>query len=192
MNVFDIIGPIMVGPSSSHTAGAVRIGRFCNLLANNVKTFEITFYGSFAKTYKGHCTDKALIGGILGYNPSNPKIKYSQQNALNLGYNIKIKTSDKQDYHPNSAKITWTNNNFKYVVYGSSIGGGNIEIFNVCNFEVNIIDISKILITSQPLTNFSKNLVIKINDLYIYTKNEQLLTYLEDSKIEFSTLEDHE
>ena len=76
MNVFDMIGPIMIGPSSSHTAGAVRLGRVVNKLIDNrqLKKVEITLSGSFAQTYKGHGTDRALLAGIMGYKSYSPEI----------------------------------------------------------------------------------------------------------------------
>ena len=78
MNVFDIIGPVMIGPSSSHTAGAVRIGRIAGaLLGETAVKAEIGLHGSFAKTYKGHGTDKALVAGIMGMEPSDGRIRQS-------------------------------------------------------------------------------------------------------------------
>ena len=77
MNVFDIIGPVMIGPSSSHTAGAVRLGRVANKIMNQALPTEINIElsGSFAKTYKGHGTDRALLAGILGYNSYSEEIR---------------------------------------------------------------------------------------------------------------------
>ena len=82
MNVFDIIGPIMIGPSSSHTAGAVRLGRVVNKLIDSRKlsSVEITLSGSLAQTYKGHGTDKAILAGIMGYKSYSPEIR----NALEI------------------------------------------------------------------------------------------------------------
>ena len=82
MNIFDIIGPVMIGPSSSHTAGAVRLGRVANKLINDRKLVrvEITLSGSFAQTYKGHGTDRALLAGIMGYFSYSPEIR----DALNI------------------------------------------------------------------------------------------------------------
>ena len=78
MNLFDIVGPVMVGPSSSHTAGAVRIGQVSrHLLGESVKEAKILLHGSFLATGKGHGTDKALVGGILGFDPDDARIKYS-------------------------------------------------------------------------------------------------------------------
>ena len=77
-SVFDIIGPIMVGPSSSHTAGAVRIGLVAHsLIQGRIASVEITLYGSFAETGRGHGTDRAIIAGVLGVNPDDERIKYS-------------------------------------------------------------------------------------------------------------------
>jgi L-serine dehydratase len=87
MNVFDIIGPVMIGPSSSHTAGAVRLGRVVNKLIDDrpLKKVEITLSGSFAQTYKGHGTDRALLAGIMGYKSYSPEIRDALEIARGRG-----------------------------------------------------------------------------------------------------------
>lgn len=139
MNVFDIIGPVMIGPSSSHTAGAARIGKTAALLLGApVSHADILFSGSFAKTFRGHGTDKAIVGGILKMDPWDPKIRTSLQIAEEMGITISFRTGTIENAHPNTALITLTSaegNTIK--VQGASIGGGNIVINNVNDMEVN-------------------------------------------------------
>ena len=95
MNVFDILGPVMIGPSSSHTAGAARIGRIAwALLGADAVKAEIFFHGSFARTYKGHGTDKALIAGIMGMATDDSRIRNAPQIAKERGLEISISTGD--------------------------------------------------------------------------------------------------
>lgn len=140
MNVFDILGPIMIGPSSSHTAGAARIGRVArSLLGTQPKTAEIKLHGSFAKTYKGHGTDKALIAGIMDMAPDDERIRFSPQLAQEQGLSVRIIPTELDGAHPNTALITLTDAEGNQVsVQGSSIGGGNILITAVNGMEVQI------------------------------------------------------
>ena len=138
MNIFDIVGPVMIGPSSSHTAGAVRIGYVAGLLLGKpaVKA-EIYLHGSFAKTYKGHGTDKALIAGILGMMPDDGRIRISPVLAKEAGLAVKIIPGSILDAHPNTARITLTGADGEQVtVQGSSIGGGNIVINQINGLPV--------------------------------------------------------
>nr|WP_297706368.1 L-serine ammonia-lyase, iron-sulfur-dependent subunit beta [uncultured Butyrivibrio sp.] len=142
MNVFDIIGPIMIGPSSSHTAGAVRLGRVVNKLIDDrpLKKVEITLSGSFAQTYKGHGTDRALLAGIMGYNSYSPEIR----DALTIADERKIDYSfvkeNIKDAHPNTARIHFVlEDGTEGTMLGASIGGGNILVnqINGMNVEFN-------------------------------------------------------
>lgn len=138
MNVFDIIGPVMIGPSSSHTAGAVRIGKTAALLLNSpVVKADILLHGSFAKTYKGHGTDKALVGGILKMDPWDSGIRTSLETAKKIGIDIYIHTGSIENAHPNTALITLTGEHGgELSVQGSSVGGGNIVITRINGMEV--------------------------------------------------------
>ncbi|MEF9983003.1 MAG: L-serine ammonia-lyase, iron-sulfur-dependent subunit beta [Oscillospiraceae bacterium] len=140
MNVFHIIGPVMIGPSSSHTGGAVRIGRMARALINgNPVKADILLHGSFAQTYKGHGTDKALVAGILGMYPDDTRIRTSLQHAKEAGLEINITTGEIPDAHPNTAIITLTDDlGVTVVVQGSSIGGGNIVITKINSLNVSI------------------------------------------------------
>jgi len=138
MNVFDIVGPVMIGPSSSHTAGAVRIGYVAGLLLGEpaVKA-EIYLHGSFAKTYKGHGTDKALIAGILGMMPDDERIRSSPRLAEESGLAVTIIPGSIPGAHPNTALILLTSAEGDQVsVQGSSIGGGNIVINQINGLPV--------------------------------------------------------
>lgn len=140
MNVFDIIGPVMIGPSSSHTAGAARIGRIARqLLQDEPVAAQIVLYGSFAKTYKGHGTDKALIAGILGMEPDDARLRFSPRIAKEQGLDVSLSTGDLLEAHPNTAVLTLTGRRGgALTVRGSSIGGGNIVIDAINGMPVRI------------------------------------------------------
>ena len=135
MNVFDILGPVMIGPSSSHTAGAARIGLMTRaLLGKTPVKAHIFLHGSFAKTYKGHGTDKALVAGI---QTDDERIRFSLDVAKKEGLEIQIETGELENTHPNTAEITLTAaDGEKVSLRGSSIGGGNILITRVNGMEV--------------------------------------------------------
>lgn len=141
MTVFDIIGPIMIGPSSSHTAGAVRIGLMARLLLGSpaVKA-HIMLHGSFAQTYKGHGTDRALAAGIMGMQPDDARIRTSLELARERAISIMFECADSSTgFHPNTAELTLTDAVGKTVrVRGSSIGGGAIVINEIDGMAVKI------------------------------------------------------
>lgn len=139
MNVFDIIGPVMIGPSSSHTAGAVRLGRVVNKLIDNrpLKKVEIILSGSFAQTYKGHGTDRALIAGIMGYKSYSPEIRDALEIAKQRGIAFSFKKENIKGAHPNTARIHYfLKDGTTGVMQGSSIGGGNILVNQINGMNV--------------------------------------------------------
>ena len=138
MNVFDILGPVMIGPSSSHTAGAARIGRITlALLGAPAVKAHILLHGSFAKTYKGHGTDKALIAGIMGMATDDPRIRQAPELAKEQGLAVEIETGDVDGAHPNTARITLADAGGRSVcLLGSSVGGGNILVTEINGMEV--------------------------------------------------------
>ncbi|SES74188.1 L-serine ammonia-lyase, iron-sulfur-dependent subunit beta [Anaerobranca gottschalkii] len=140
MSVFDIIGPVMIGPSSSHTAGAVRLGKMARTIANEpISHCDIFLYGSFAKTYKGHGTDLALIAGLLGFDTDDEKIKDSFILARKQQLTYRFIESNKKGYHPNTVEFhIETKSGQRYRIVGSSIGGGNIIITELDNFKVKL------------------------------------------------------
>jgi len=131
--VFDIIGLIMVGPSSSHTAGAARLGKIAKLIAGGeIKDVKFLLHGSFAQTYKGHGTDKALVAGILGMDPWDDNLKNSFEIAREKGISITFVPTDLGNVHPNTVKMVMTKADGETTtVMGSSIGGGNIVVTEV-------------------------------------------------------------
>ena len=140
MDVFDIIGPVMIGPSSSHTAGAARIGRYAlNILGTEPVRADIYFSGSFAKTYKGHGTDKAIVAGILGMDTDDPGIKYSFDTAEHRGLEFYFHTCEIENSHPNTAFVVLTSETGRKVeVQGASVGGGIIIITKINGTPVEI------------------------------------------------------
>lgn len=140
MNVFDMIGPVMIGPSSSHTAGAARIGYIASrLLGETAVRADILLHGSFAKTYKGHGTDKALIAGILGMRPDDARLRFSPQLAQQQGLAVTLTAGEIMDAHPNTAHIELEGVSGKVIsVQGASIGGGNVRITKVNGMAVEI------------------------------------------------------
>lgn len=131
--IFDIIGPIMIGPSSSHTAGAARLGKVARTIAGgNIKKVEFILHGSFAKTYRGHGTDRALVAGIMGMDPWDDRLKNSLDIAMEVGIDIFFKEDDLGDVHPNTVKfVIYKESGDVTEVVGSSIGGGSIVITEV-------------------------------------------------------------
>lgn len=151
MQIFDIIGPIMIGPSSSHTAGAVRIGKYASsILGTTPIKADIYFSGSFAKTYKGHGTDRAIIGGILGMETDDENIPISMDIAKEKGLDFQFIEKDIDDAHPNTAIVILEDAEGKKVsVQGASIGGGNIVIHEINNTIVSITGKSDTLIITH-------------------------------------------
>lgn len=138
-SVFDIIGPVMIGPSSSHTAGAARIGRVArSLFGREPKWAKISFYGSFAQTYKGHGTDVAIIGGLLDFDTFDERIIQSISIAQTNGMNISFIEEEAIPNHPNTAKVVIGDEQGELELVGISIGGGKIEITELNGFELRL------------------------------------------------------
>ncbi|WP_433749631.1 L-serine ammonia-lyase, iron-sulfur-dependent subunit beta [Falsibacillus pallidus] len=138
-SVFDIIGPIMIGPSSSHTAGAARIGLVArSLFGREPKWADISLYGSFAKTYKGHGTDVALIGGLLNFDTYDERIIQAKEIANEKNIKIKFIEEDALSDHPNTARLKIGDENGEMELVGISIGGGKIEITELNGFQLKL------------------------------------------------------
>lgn len=130
-SVFDVVGPNMIGPSSSHTAGAARLGKAASKIAGKpVKEIKFLLHGSFAETYKGHGTDKALVGGILGFETDDARIKDSFELAEKAGLKFEfVKVNLGENVHPNTVKMEMIlEDDSTSSVMGASIGGGNIKL----------------------------------------------------------------
>jgi L-serine dehydratase len=139
LNVFDIVGPVMIGPSSSHTAGAARLGKLARLIfGSQPQKADIYLHGSFAKTYKGHGTDVALIAGLLGYDPDDDRISRAMELAQAAGLKVRFIPADLGSVHPNTVKFVLEGNKKNRTIVGSSIGGGNIVVSQIDDFRVDL------------------------------------------------------
>lgn len=149
IGVFDVLGPIMIGPSSSHTAGAARLGKIAKTVVNKpIKEVTFLLHGSFRETYKGHGTDRALVAGILGMSPDDPRLKESLAIAEAEGIAVKFLPTDLGQVHPNTVKLLMTDcDDIRWEVLGSSIGGGMIEINEINGNKVKITGESPTIIT---------------------------------------------
>lgn len=138
MNVFDIIGPAMIGPSSSHTAGASRAGLVARrLLGEEPAWAHVTLYGSFALTYAGHGVDRAIIGGLLGFELDDVRIRDSFRFAHEAGLDFSVETSEEDAGHPNTARISLRGKNGGSVsVVVRSVGGGVVNVVEIDGGEV--------------------------------------------------------
>ncbi len=136
-SVFDMIGPVMIGPSSSHTAGVVRIARTSlKLLGGIPEEAEIVFYNSFARTYEGHGSDRAIIAGLLDYKTDDKRIKDSLDLAKEKGLVYHFKSiGNASALHPNTIRLNLRLKDKKIEVVGESKGGGVINIAEVNGFK---------------------------------------------------------
>ena len=139
ISVFDVIGPNMIGPSSSHTAGADSLAFLAQKMINGpLKKVDFTLYGSFAKTYRGHGTDRALLGGIMGFTTDDKRIpdSFSIAEEKGLEYHFHINETEEVD-HPNTVDITMVNEDGQTLtVRGESLGGGKIRISRINQVDV--------------------------------------------------------
>lgn len=148
MDIFDILGPVMVGPSSSHTAGAARIGAMARtLLGEEVADAKLHLYGSFAETGKGHGTDRALVAGLLGMKPDDLRIPNAFEEAEKAGLRYTIDEIDLRDAHPNTAVLEVQGVSGKQLtMQAASLGGGRIEVNRIDGIEVSFTGMYSTLI----------------------------------------------
>ena len=139
MNIFDIVGPIMIGPSSSHTAGAVKIGNACHkLMGEKIVKAAIMLHGSFLQTGEGHGTDKALVAGLMGLDVDDMRVPNSFSIAKDSGLEFCIGSTDLGDVHPNSVKLQIEGESGRQLeIIASSIGAGRIQICEIDGITVN-------------------------------------------------------
>lgn len=138
-SVFDIIGPVMIGPSSSHTAGAVRIGQLARkLFGHRPDTAVIHFFGSFARTYRGHATDVAVLAGILNLKTDDPRIPGAFSLAQERGLSYSFIEEEAVPAHPNTVVIELSAGEASIAVTGISIGGGAVQIIQVDGFRLRL------------------------------------------------------
>ncbi|HEY1907656.1 MAG TPA: L-serine ammonia-lyase, iron-sulfur-dependent subunit beta [Myxococcaceae bacterium] len=132
MSILDMIGPVMIGPSSSHTAGACRIGLLARSILNAApERADIVLHGSFAKTGRGHGTDRALVAGLLGFRPDDGRLPDALAEADRAGLAVDWSVADLGNVHPNSVRLTLHGGDRRATVLGSSIGGGVVEIVEI-------------------------------------------------------------
>lgn len=138
MNIFEILGPVMVGPSSSHTAGAVRIGYMARkILGETPVQAQIQLHGSFAATGSGHGTDRAILAGLLGMEPDDSRIPDSREEARKAGMAFSFENVNLRDAHPNTAVLTvWGKEGNQVKVQASSLGGGRIMVNQIDGIRV--------------------------------------------------------
>ena len=139
ISVFDVLGPNMIGPSSSHTAGACAIAYLAQKMKSGVlQEVEFTLYGSFAKTYRGHGTDRALLGGIMGFATDDVRIRDSFEIAEERGIEFRFIPDEKEtDIHPNTVDIRMVNDSGAVMtVRGESLGGGKVKIVRINQVQV--------------------------------------------------------
>lgn len=152
INIFDMMGPVMVGPSSSHTAGAARIGNMGRtLLGEEVARADIGLYGSFAETGFGHGTDRALLAGLLGMKPDDLRIPNAYEEANRAGMAYSFRTVELRDAHPNTALLELTGKSGKQLtLQASSIGGGEIVVNKIDGIDVNFTgDFNTLIVRNQ-------------------------------------------
>ena len=151
MGIFDVLGPIMIGPSSSHTAGAARLGKIAKTIVNKpIKEVTFLLHGSFKETYKGHGTDRALVAGILGMLPNDWRLRDSIALAEGEGISLKFLPCDLGQAHPNTVKFLIKDiEDVHWEIMGSSIGGGLVEINEINGNKVKITGQNPTIITSH-------------------------------------------
>lgn len=138
LSIFDILGPVMIGPSSNHTAGAVRIGKIARMIfGEELIRINLYFYGSLAETYKGHMTDAAVVAGLLDMEVDDQRIKKSLRIANSKDINVKVYTQPLSDKNPNTIELELKSNLGSVKISAISIGGGEIILTNIDEFGVN-------------------------------------------------------
>ena len=168
LSAFDILGPIMVGPSSSHTAGALRISALVNRIANSeIIDVKFTLFGSFATTYKGHGTDRALLGGILGFATDDVRIRNSLDIAKTKGIHFEfiVDAITKHD-HPNTILVNAKTKKGQTIsVLGQSTGGGSIRIIKINGVSVKFTgEYHTILIEQEDERGVIANITAVLNE----------------------------
>lgn len=180
-SVFDIIGPVMIGPSSSHTAGAARIGKIVrNIFGEQPDTVDIYLYESFAKTYRGHGTDIALVGGLLGMEPDDPALADSLKIAHEKDMEVLFVPKNEKAEHPNSVKLLVSKGKRKLSVTGISIGGGNIQISELDGFKISLnMGVPTFIIVHQDVPGMIAKVTNCLSDMSI---NIGTMTVTRESK----------
>ena len=140
VSLLDIIGPVMVGPSSSHTAGACRLGLLARCLVGGTPTQALVeLHGSFARTGEGHGTDKAIVGGLMGFRPDDERLRDALDIAEREGLAYQFeKTTIADDAHPNTVRITVERDGRRSVMVGSSLGAGRVLVTEIDGYPAEV------------------------------------------------------
>jgi L-serine dehydratase len=140
VSLLDIIGPVMVGPSSSHTAGACRLGLLARgLVGGTPQSARVELHGSFARTGEGHGTDKAIVGGLMGFRPDDERLRTALEIAEHEGLDYQFEKTTLEDaVHPNTVRITVNRDNRTAVMVGSSLGAGRVLVTGIDGFPVEV------------------------------------------------------
>ena len=151
MDLFDVIGPVMVGPSSSHTAGAIRLGRLARAAAGFVPVkATILLHGSFAETGRGHGTDRGLVAGLLGWAPDDARLPQVAACAAEAGLQVEFVRTDLGRVHPNTARFLLTGSDGHHVeAQGSSVGGGAVVLTELNGWPVELSGLYHTLLVSH-------------------------------------------
>ncbi|OQY09139.1 MAG: L-serine ammonia-lyase, iron-sulfur-dependent, subunit beta [Marinitoga sp. 4572_148] len=179
MSMLDVVGPVMVGPSSSHTLGALKIARFAYKLIEG-KPDEVEFYlhGSFSQTYLGHGTDRALIAGVLGLKEDDYDIKNAYKLAEKNNLKYKFIKSDLGDVHPNTVLIRLKKGNKINEIQGASIGGGAIKITKINGVDCDLSgDYNTLIVVNKDIKGALGNIlnIIQVNVANLYLKRTNIL-----------------
>jgi L-serine dehydratase len=147
VSILDVMGPVMVGPSSSHTAGTARLGRVAReILDEDPVAVHFFLHPPLAATYRGHGSDFALVGGAIGLNVDDPRIPEAIRIAEQMGVDITFSEEDLGDVHPNTVRIEIRGTSREAEISGSSIGGGVIEVFKINGFQTRFKGDSPVLL----------------------------------------------
>ncbi len=174
INIFDMMGPVMVGPSSSHTAGAARIGNMGRtLLGEEVARADIGLHGSFAETGYGHGTDRALLAGLLGMKLDDLRIPNAYEEANRAGMAYSFRTVELRDAHPNTALLELTGKSGKKLtLQASSIGGGAIVVNKIDGINVNFTgDFNTLIVRNQDETGSVAAITSILSQVHINVAN---------------------
>ncbi len=199
MSLSDVCGPVMIGPSSSHTLGALRIARFVhNLLGRTPEKVHFHLHASFARTYRGHGTDRALLGGIMGLNEDDPSVRDALTSAKANGLEFAFQPDDLGETHPNTVRIEAWFGSLYQDVWGASIGAGMIRITRINGVECLLSAMYPTLIiinrdTPRALGKILECIEINVANLYLRRINKLMNTALTIAELDepFSPIKLH-
>ena len=189
INIFDMMGPVMVGPSSSHTAGAARIGNMGRtLLGEEVARADIGLHGSFAETGFGHGTDRALLAGLLGMKPDDLRIPNAYEEANRAGMAYSFRTVELRDAHPNTALLELTGKSGKKLtLQASSIGGGAIVVNKIDGIDVNFTgDFNTLIVRNQDESGSVAAITSILSQVHINVANMRRISTSSPGRWNFS------